>query len=137
MEAHFTFTDNEFEQQFNTCTLDPAVFSHEAHLRLAWIHITKYGTDQAIENICTQLLDFVDAVGARDKYNKTLTIAAIKAVYHFINRSNAGNFNDFIEQNPRLKYNFRELIAAHYGIDIFHSETAKREYVEPDLLPFT
>lgn len=117
--------------------MNPAIFNHEAHLRLAWIHITKYGVDQAIENICTQLLDFVKAVGAEDKYNKTLTIAAVRAVYHFINKSETGNFNDFIGQNPRLKYNFRELIAAHYGIDVFNSETAKREYVEPDLLPFT
>ena len=37
MEQHYTLTDNEFEKQFQTSSLDPAIFTHEAHLRLAWI----------------------------------------------------------------------------------------------------
>jgi hypothetical protein len=37
---------------------------------------------------------------------------------------------------PRLKTNFRELMACHYGFDIYTSEKAKMKYLEPDLLPF-
>jgi hypothetical protein len=136
MEAHFELSDDVFEQQFQACTLNPAIFSHEAHLRLAWIHITKYGVDNAINNICEQLLAFVDSLGARDKYNKTLTIAAIKAVNHFINKSHINNFREFIQKNARLKFNFKELMSSHYQKDIYKSEIAKRQYVEPDLLPF-
>ncbi|MEO8110092.1 MAG: hypothetical protein ABI594_08675 [Ginsengibacter sp.] len=81
MEQHFTLTDNEFEKQFQNCLLDPAIFTHEAHLRLAWIHIRKYGADIAIGNIRLQLQNFVDNLGARNKYNETVTIAAVKAVF--------------------------------------------------------
>jgi hypothetical protein len=137
LEGHFALSDEMFEQQFEYCQLDPSIFNHEAHLRLAWIHIKKYGLDNAIENICNQLLIYVNFLGARDKYNKTLTIAAIKAVNHFMNKSLPGNFNDFMQQFPRLKYNFKELIASHYTVDIFNSDIAKKEYLEPDLLPFT
>ena len=136
METHFDLSDDSFEKQFRDLTLNPALFNHEAHLRLAWIHIKRYGVEQAVENICSQLLAFVNAAGARDKYNKTLTVAAVRAVNHFIGRSAAGNFQDFILEFPRLKYHFKELMASHYGIDIYHSAKAKQEYLEPDLLAF-
>lgn len=136
MEAHVQLSDSEFERQFQSKTFNPEWFSHEAHLRLAWIHIRNYGIEQAIENICSQLVAYVDHLGVRDKYNKTLTIAAIRAVYHFRLRSHADAFPDFIAEFPRLKYNFKELIFAHYGVDIFQLESAKHEYLEPDLLPF-
>jgi len=82
MEAHVELSDEVFEKQFKNCELNPALFSHEAHLRLAWIHIKKQGVEKAIENVCGQLLNFVEFAGAGDKYNKTLTIAALRAVYH-------------------------------------------------------
>lgn len=51
MEEHWVYTDIEFEQLFNKCELPPAEFSHEAHLRLAWFYISRYGIEQAEENI--------------------------------------------------------------------------------------
>lgn len=137
MEAHFELSDALFEEQFKAGTLAPALFSHEAHLRLAWIHIKHYGVEKAIENSCSQILAFVEAAGARDKHNKTLTVAAIKVVNHFMNKTEAENFYDFIHQFPQLKYQFKELIASHYQTDIYHSGKAKKEYLEPDLLPFS
>ncbi|WP_338876731.1 hypothetical protein WBJ53_13840 [Spirosoma sp. SC4-14] len=136
MKTHSALTDPEFEQQFARCLLDPSLFSHEAHLRLAWIHIHNYGVGQAIENITQQLQSFVAALGASDKYNETVTVAAIRAVYHFMLNSNTDTFSDFILENPRLKFNFRELLACHYQTDIFSSERARKQYLEPELLPF-
>ncbi len=131
-----SLSDTEFEHQFLACTLNPAEFSHEAHLRLAWIHIDRYGLEQAEKNIQTQLQNFVVHAGAADKYNTTLTLAAIKAVAHFMRKAKSTTFLDFIAEVPRLKYNFKELMACHYSFDIFTSATARGEYLEPDLLPF-
>lgn len=133
---HFQFTNEQFKQQFASCQLNSELFNHEAHLRLAWIHITKYGIDDALENIQSQLKAYVKHLGARDKYNKTVTIAAVKAVYHFFLKSKSDNFQDFIAEFPRLKNNFKGLMGSHYGMDIFNSEKAKKEYVRPDILPF-
>lgn len=136
MEKHNELSDTEFEKQFSSCTLDANVFTHEAHLRLAWIHIKKYGVDKAVENITSQLQNFVASLGASDKYNHTVTIAAIKAVYHFVLKSPTPDFRSFISENPRLKNNFRELLSCHYSTDIFKSEKAKKSYMVPELLPF-
>ncbi|MBL7873554.1 MAG: hypothetical protein JNM78_18185 [Cyclobacteriaceae bacterium] len=136
MEKLFDFIDSEFEQRFKNCELSPTEFTHEAHLRLAWIHINRYGIEQAEKNITTQLQNFVAFAGAQDKFNLTLTIAAIKAVHHFVLKSKSPTFKDFIAEFPRLKYNFKELMTCHYGFDIYHSPKAKAEFLEPDLIPF-
>lgn len=129
--------DSTFEAQFRVCTLNQDLFNHEAHLRLAWIHIRRYGKEAAIDNICHQLYCFTDRLGVSGKFNKTLTVAAIKAVYHFMLKSKSDNFPNFVEEFPQLKTNFRDIIACHYSnTDIYRSEKAKKEFIEPDLLPF-
>ena len=136
MEKHYSLTDIEFENQFANCTLDPAIFSHEAHLRWAWIHINKYGLEQAEINIQEQLKKFVVQAGAADKYHTTLTIVAIRAVNHFMKKSDHSNFKDFIGDFPQLKNNFKALINSHYSFNIFENEKARTEFLNPDLVAF-
>ena len=136
MEKHFHLNDLEFEDQFKNGTLDPKLFTHEAHIRLAWIHIKNYGLEQGIENVDVQLLKYATDLGAGDKYNKTVTVASVKAVYHFYLKSNSNNFKDFITEFPRLRDNFKDLLDSHYGFNIFTSQAAKKKYIDPDLLPF-
>ncbi|WP_298903525.1 hypothetical protein [uncultured Psychroserpens sp.] len=136
MEEHYQFSDEEFNRQFETCKLDPGLFSHEAHLRLAWIHINNLGLIKAEETIQNQLQNFVAHVGAKDKYHTTVTVVAIKAVYHFMKRSKTRDFKSFIAETPQLKTNFKGLIGRHYSYDIFKSDKAKTEFLEPDLHPF-
>lgn len=136
MSTSNEMSDADLEAQFRDCTLNPTLFNHEAHVRLAWIHISKYGLDAAIRNLRSQIQRYAFSLGATDKYNETVTIAAVKAVDHFLRKSTAKDFQSFIEDNPRLKYNFKELLAKHYATDIFKSESAKKEFLEPELLPF-
>ena len=136
MEKHLLLTDDQFEMQLESTTIDPELFSHEAHIRLAWIHIRKYGLEQAIENVQQQIKQFADSQGAFDKFNKTLTVAAVRAVYHFMLKSRSDTFRGFIEEFPQLKTHFKDLMACHYGFDIYQSQLAKTEYLEPDLIPF-
>jgi hypothetical protein len=136
MEDHFELSDTKFEQQFETCSLDPQLFHHEAHLRLAYIHIKKYGEQKAIKNVCSQLMAYVAHLGATDKYNTTLTVAAVKAVSHFMQKSTATDFIGFITEFPQLKFGFKGLMQCHYGFDIFNSQRAKITFLEPDLIPF-
>ena len=136
MENHVELNDNQFEQLFSSGSLDPALFNHAARLRLAWIHINKYGIEKAIDNICAQLQDYVQSLGVKDKYNITVTIAAIRAVYHFMLKSDTKDFQNFITENQRLEFNFKELLSCHYTTDIFQSENARQRYLKPELLPF-
>lgn len=129
-------SDVEFSNQFENCLLDPAVFDHESHLRLVWLQIKKLGLPEARINVQHQIQNFVKHVGAEEKYHKTLTITAIEIVNHFMTKQTSETFKEFIIEFPELKNNFKELIDNHYSFDIFKSTKAKKEYLEPDLLPF-
>ncbi|NHM05683.1 hypothetical protein G4D82_00475 [Flavobacterium sp. CYK-4] len=136
MQHHFDLTDSQFEQQFAACALPSEVFNHEAHLRLAWIHIQKYGLETAVSNITQQIKAYATFLGEAEIYHHTLTVAAVYIVNHFKLQSGTADFTDFMAQNPRLQTHFKELIAQHYSTDIFNDAKAKAEFLPPDLLPF-
>lgn len=136
MKNHYQLNDKQFLEVFEKATLDPKLFDHEAHLRLAYLLINISNIDIAIDKTCEQILTYATSLGASNKYNKTVTVAAVKAVYHFMLKSESDNFKDFIAEFPRLKLNFKGLLAQHYNIDVFNSEIAKSSFLEPDLLPF-
>lgn len=137
MGKHYLHSDITFSKQFEAGTLNPSLFTHEAHLRLAWIYIKNFGIDVACKLLCTQIIRFDTIHGDGTKFHKTLTVAAVKAVWHFIQRSKSTTFHDFIQEFPRLKYNFNDLISTHYSPDVLQHEQAKIVYMPPNLLPFT
>ena len=137
MNSHLDLNDADLEKQFKNCSLDPSLFSHEAHIRLAWIHIQEYGVEKAIVNLCSQIKSYAKSIGADNKFNLTVTVAAVRAVHHFMQRTNTTGFLQFINENPVLLTDFKGLIASHYKTDIFRSEKARFEFLEPELLPFT
>ncbi|MEO9871740.1 hypothetical protein [Ekhidna sp.] len=136
IKDHSQLSDEEFEKQFEAFELKPRLFSHEAHLRLAYIHIHKYGREQAEKNMCDQIKGYAESLGVFDKFNKTVTIASVKAMDHFMRRSKTDSFSGLMKEFPRLTTNFKDLLSQHYGFNVFADKQAKREFIEPDLLPF-
>lgn len=137
MEGHLSLTDDQFESQFRNGSLAPNLFNHEAHIRLAWIHVGRYGVEQACEHICCQIQAFDRQHGDGTKYHHTLSMAAVKAVGHFYQKSNANTFTDFINEFPRLISNFKSLVNTHYSAFVIRLPKARTQYLEPDLLPFS
>ena len=131
-----TYSDENFQKKFESAELPTEQFTHRAHLRLTYLYINKYGVEEAIVKISDQLLNYVRKHNAESKFNATLTIAAVKTVNHFLKKSVARSFEDFIMEFPQLEKNFKGLINQHYTIDVFNSEFAKKEFIEPDLLPY-
>jgi N-formylglutamate deformylase len=136
LEKHHSLSDEEFAQQFSEKILNPEIFTHEAHLRLAWIMIKSHGLNLGSEMICHQILAFIKPFGAEEKFNTTLTVASMNLVHHFMQKVETDNFLDFIQSFPALKYDFKTLVSKHYSFDIIKDKRTKLEYVEPDLMEF-
>nr|WP_299067774.1 hypothetical protein [uncultured Allomuricauda sp.] len=134
--SHSQLNDGEFKELFKTTALSPQLFTHEAHLRLAWIHINLYEEEVAIEKICKQIKDFDEIHGTGDKFHHTITVSSIKIMRHFILKSKSNRFEDFLLEFPRLLTSFKELLLKHYSADLIFSKKAKTGFVPPDLLPF-
>ncbi|RDY61687.1 hypothetical protein [Flagellimonas nanhaiensis] len=137
MNDHYQLSDSDFEKKFEDCSLEPSLFNHEAHVRLAWVYIKKYGEAIAIQKICEDIKRFDRTHGDGNKFHVTLTVASVKAVNHFIKKSSSSSFKAFIGEFPRLKTSFKELLDQHYGFNVLSDEKAKTIYVLPDLVPFS
>ena len=136
MSPHYQLTDAEFLRQFTNLRLQPTWFTHEAHLRLAWINLQQQPVDTAASMLCDQIRAFDQKFGEGKQYNKTVTVAATKVMHHFIAKGKATQFPELLEEFPRLKTHFKDLLFCHYSFDIFKNGEAKHKYLEPDLLPF-
>lgn len=112
MQYHYILTDRQLEVNFEHCLLHPKFFTHEAHLRLAWIHIRKYGVAQAILNLCDQISQFDRVFGTNMKYNASMTIASVKLIGQYMEQSYCSEFKEFIGKFPELMFNFKELLEA-------------------------
>ena len=134
MELHAQFSDAEFAARFERCELPLGSFTHEAHLRLAWIHIARYGAAQAEANIIRLLLQYVKHVGAEDKFHQTVTVAAVRIVARCMAQSGTKQFDALLQEFPALKTDFNGLLQQHYSFDVFESERARTAYLPPDLL---
>lgn len=137
LEHHLQLSDREFEQAFANAELPPALFTHESHLRLAWIHVQQLGLEGAIEIVCEQLKNYTRVHAAEQKYHHTLTVAALRMVWHFYQQMPDAEFPRFIETFPRLKTQFKELLFTHYSPELVQNPQAREVWMEPDLLPFT
>ncbi|MEC7264291.1 MAG: hypothetical protein VXW38_11165 [Bacteroidota bacterium] len=129
-------TDQEFVHLFETGNLSPSLFTHEAHLRLAYIYLKNFGEELAIDKCCKGIREFDQLHGDGTKFHKTLTVASVKAVHHFMRKSKSTTFENLIVEFPRLKTSFKLLLDQHYAFDLLKSVKAKSEYVAPDLIPF-
>ncbi|WP_196889725.1 hypothetical protein [Aureivirga sp. CE67] len=134
MNSHYQLSDQEFENQFSNCTIDPKIFSHEAHIRLAWIYIKKYGLEEAKNKYTFQLKNLTVFLGATSKYNHTVTIIAMRIIHKLIENKENLDFKNFINQNPELNTDFKNLINNHYSFDVFKNDLAKTSFIEPDLI---
>lgn len=136
MEKHYRFSDEVYEQKFKDIKFPPLYFSHEAHLRLAYIHLSKYGLEKSIENMCSQIYDFAIKYGATMKFNATVTYASLQIMNSYMEQGSSDNFSDLMLEFPHLLKDFKAEIQKYYSWDVFRSPEAKAKIYEPDLLNF-
>ena len=74
-------TDDEaFLAAFETCTLDPALFDHRGHLRLALLHLQAQGLGATATTLPGQIQRYATHLGAPEKFHATLTHALLELV---------------------------------------------------------
>ncbi|AKQ63713.1 hypothetical protein A176_000625 [Myxococcus hansupus] len=135
MQSHaLSDTDRRFRLAFEACTIVPADFSHEAHVRLAYVYLSEHGTEESIARMRTALQRFLVHHGIpATKFHETLTRAWVLAVEYFMGKAPSGSSKDFIEKNSELLDS--GIMLTHYSAQVLFSADARGAYVEPDLEP--
>jgi hypothetical protein len=130
-----TLDDEAFLTAFRNATLPSKAFNHEAHLRLAWLHLQRSPVKKAIRDVQEQIQRYALSLGATDKYHCTLTVASMKLVQERSGGTEIG-FEEFRNRHPELLTEFKGLLLRHYSEARLFSPEARMHYLEPDLLPF-
>jgi len=128
-------SDREFRAAFEAGAYAPADFSHRAHVRLAYVYLADCDVDLALERMRAALLMFLSHHGIpASKYHETLTRSWLLAVNHFMHRTpETSSSDDFIERNTILLDS--KIMLTHYSAGLLFSDSARAEFVEPDLDP--
>ena len=112
----------------------PMRFGHREHLRLAWLSLSREGEQQGAATTIATIQRFAAAHGASEKYHETITRFWLRLVAHHLDADPpASSFDDFLSHSPRLLDT--GLMRRHYRPETLAGERARREWVEPDLVP--
>lgn len=111
-EMHEILDDQTILESLGAFTLHPAIFTHEAHLRVAYILIKNNTLTEAKLKMNELLKNFTKFLGVEDKFDQILTERSVEVMGKMIFSSITTDFKEFIIENQELKNNFSALIRA-------------------------
>lgn len=131
-------TDDEFIEAFEACALRKEEWTHAAHVRMAWIFLSRDADfDAALTRIRTGIPRLNASFGtAPDKYHDTITIAYAALIRERIERDAAiQTWPEFAQAFPEMLDWSSPLPLRHYTRDRLFSRPAYEAYIEPDIAP--
>jgi hypothetical protein len=118
-------------QKFERCEYAPAEFTHARHLTVGCWYLCTLPADEALNRMRAHIQNF-SAHHGKQAYHETITRFWMKMLDGALGRqseelSTSTRINAVIALYPK------EVLFDYYTRDRVMSETAKREWVEPDL----
>lgn len=115
----------------------PGEFGHREHLLLAWLVLEEAADLSAAQDEVSRIIRAIArAQGVPQRYNRTVTDAWVRIVAHCrqetVGDAGSDGFEAMLQRHPWL-LNKRALLS-HYSSRRLASESARRAWVEPDLL---
>ncbi|MCG8491638.1 MAG: hypothetical protein MI743_08510 [Sneathiellales bacterium] len=132
----FSNEEKAFLEQVADGTLPVSLFTHTAHIRLAWLLLCEHPPEEAFARAAAAIQALVRKNNINGKFHMTITGAAVEIVWSFQKKSQTVSFDQFLEENPKLLTHFKDLLFEHYSEKLLNSEKATRCFLEPDLKDF-
>lgn len=125
-----------FLKQLEDCSLPPSQFNHIGHIFAGWSYLNEYPLDIAIEKTANSIQQLALSLGAKEKFHKTLTDAAVYIISARRQGNSDQDFKEFLSANEDLVKDFPKVIQTHYSKDLLGSIEAKTNYMKPDIMDF-
>ncbi|HQR05393.1 MAG TPA: hypothetical protein PLN21_01155 [Gemmatales bacterium] len=131
-------TDGEFLELFKGCTLSPSEWTHEAHIRLAWLMLSSSPYPMALDRIRQGISTYNDTVLKKTlAYHETITVAFTRLIAKGREQlPTHHSFTEFKLAHPLLFDRTFAALLRHYRRETLFSSEARAGFVSPDLLPF-
>jgi hypothetical protein len=127
-------SDREFLAAFESLSIPGDEFRHKDHVRLAWIYLHDSDFASGSAHFCGHFHRFVEHIGAKSKYNETITWFYLATVYERIHtQALAESWEAFAASNGDLLDNAMAIVRARYRDESLASPLARRIFLLPDL----
>lgn len=128
--------DQTFLSAFENCTLPMEQWTHEAHVRVAYLYASRHDLETAIATMRSRIKAYnkaTDTPEAIDRgYHETITVAFMRLVYASILQAEPyRSSEDFCDVHPELMT--KSILKTFYSRERIMTWEAKRNFVEPDL----
>jgi putative acetyltransferase len=121
-----------FLQDFETCSLPEAQWTHLAHVRVAWLYLTQFASTDAVSRLRSGILRFnTEVLHRRREYHETVTVAFARIISDRIVPGEG--WADFSQRIDDILDADAPLLGRYYSQDLLSSTTARESFVEADL----
>lgn len=129
-------TDAEFLEAFETCCLRADQWTHQAHVRMAWLYLQRMPLPLAIPVVREGIKRYNVSLNKPLGYHETITLAFLHLISDRIQNGNSPqSFEIFCSQHPDLLDREMKTLLSHYQKETLFSQLARESFVCPDLLP--
>ena len=126
-------SDEEFINQFETCTFPVASFHHREHVRVVWLYLQSYSVLETLARFSEKLKRFAAANGKANLYHETITWSYVFLINERMERNGKGSgWDNFAESNAELLDWKPSILEFYYSDQMLRSELARRTFVFPE-----
>jgi hypothetical protein len=126
-------TDDEFIARFEDCSLEPELFHHREHIRVARIYLLKCGPIEGLARVCNGIRRYASSLGKADRYHETITWAYVLLVQERISAASPDQtWSEFVAANDDLLDWRRSILGKYYRDETLRSDRARRVFLLPD-----
>jgi len=134
--------DQKLYERFCDCTLPPEEWTHRGHVKVAYLHLSKFPFDEAMEKLRVRIKKYNASrnvpEGPLEGYNETTTYAFPHIMKATINaygeKLPTVDADSFCDTHTHLLN--KHLLRIFYSPEKRLHPDAKSKFVEPDLTPF-
>ena len=129
-----TLSDSDYLAAFVAGSLSPRLWTHYAHIRMAWLVLCEQPFPLAVKRIRSGILNYnTVALGRPEAYHESITLCYTHLIRIAIRPDQP--WPDFVAANPDLFSNSKAYLGRYYSHDKLFSDKARQEFVLPDLAP--
>ena len=125
--------DDELVNALEKGTLEPSLFTHEAHVRAAWHCLRQAPFPEALLRFSRALRRFATQQGQASKYHETITVASAALIAERMYETPSLEWEAFAVRHPDLFVRQPSILTSYYTPEMLASQRARTTFVLPDL----
>ncbi len=131
---HADLSNQQFLHQIETVTINPELFTHEAHIRMAWLYLNEFNQEKALQHISVAIKGIDAKYAGGMKYHHTITMVFANTMATLMRDKAHKSWQEFATANAGLGIS-KKFLSNYYSDELLYSDEAKAQFVSPDKKP--